>query len=58
MLPLLDLFGIPHATIKESDPGPFARIKQLAAWGAVNQRGANKDSARNWRSVQRIPKDI
>ena len=58
VLPLLDLFGIPHATIKESDPGPFARIKQLAAWGAVNQRGANKDSARNWRSVQRIPKDI
>lgn len=58
VLPLLDLFDIPHATIKESDPGPFARIKQLAAWGAVNQRGANKDSARNWRSVQRVPKDI
>lgn len=57
VLPLLDALGIEYAPLKECDPGPFARIGQLAAWGALNNRRANKDSVRNWRSSHMVPRD-
>lgn len=58
VLPMLDAFGIEYAPLKECDPAPLNRLCQMSAWGALNNRRANKDSVRNWRSSHLVPRDL
>lgn len=58
VLPLLGLCGVNYTPLKQADPSLLGRIKQSSEWGVVNQRGANKNSARNWRSSHMTPRDL
>lgn len=58
VLPVLDLIGVNCTPLRKADPSLPARIAQSVGWGIVNQRGANRNSARNWRSTHMVPRDL
>lgn len=58
VLPMFDFFNVPYTPLGKCNPSLFGRIRQSSAWGVTNQSGANKDSARNWRSSHMTPRDL